>query len=195
MPKILIASHNTWKLKLFAPVFQEYGFQPVLPDNIAVASPENGTTVIENALQKARFFRSAEFPWTFADDTGLEIEALNGEPGVEFRRWGGRFPGKGDDQKWLDYLLERMQAVPPKDRIAYFVSGWALIDPSGTEHTREVRVNFEIATSPVRPLMPGSPVMAVAQGLPESMSKIIQQAKARFDEWGIFGKLLQVSQQ
>lgn len=198
MPDLLIASHNPWKFKLFAPVFQEYGFQPVFLGEIASAHggpPENGATVLENALQKVRFNRSAEFPWIFADDTGLEIDALNGEPGVEFRRWGGRFTESGQDQEWLDYLLERMRTVPPKDRTAWIVSGWALIDPQGCELTREFRVNFEIATTQVRAPMPGSPVMAVALGLPLGAREIIQQAKTRLDAWGPFNKLLQENPQ
>ncbi|HYH02663.1 MAG TPA: non-canonical purine NTP pyrophosphatase, partial [Bacillota bacterium] len=168
MPKILIATHNSWKEKLFASLLNGSGFETVLLKEIAtppIPPIENGTTVIENALIKARHYHSTAYPWVFSDDTGLEIDALNGEPGVQTRRWGGRLPDDISDQAWLEYLLLRMNNVPHNQRTASFVDGWALIDPQYNEYTHLTRSSFHIATHSVRPMLPGSPIMAVALGI------------------------------
>ena len=192
MKKILIATHNPWKAQLFKPVFQDHGFDSISLADIdqKKAHPEeNGATVIANALIKARYYHSSDFPWIFADDTSLEIDALDREPGVQTRRWGGRFSNDVDDRFWLDYLLERMRSVPVRMRSAYFVDGWVLITPDQTEYTREWRVKFEIAEAPVRPISPGSPIMAVALGLPTDPVQIQAAVNAKWHEWGIFEKL------
>ena len=192
MKTLLIATTNKWKAQLFSPILQGYGFSVITLKDATIskeAPVENGKTVVENAIIKARHYHSEEYPWVFGDDTGLEIQALNGEPGVMSRRWGGRFPDDVDEQVWLDYLLERMRSIPPEQRVAEFVDGWALISPDGTEHTHVGRGAFTIATEPLRPLMPGSPVMSVAIGLPEKPADIFAAVKAERDAWGILQEL------
>lgn len=190
--QILIATNNLWKFQLFASIFNMHGFEAVMLGDIENSKPlpiENGETVVENALIKARHYYSVENPWVFGDDSSLEIEALNNEPGVQTRRWNGKFPDDVDEQVWLDYLLERMKDVPPGERTAHFVDGWALLDPTGGAYTYEVRGTFEIALQPLRPILPGSPVMAVAIGIPEDLAEIVAEVQARWDEWGILSKL------
>jgi len=192
--KILIATHNRWKYQLFAQIFAMHGFETIMLSDIEVGNDlpvENGDTVVKNARIKAQHYYSVKHPWVFGDDTGLEIEALNNEPGVQARRWNGRFPDDVDEQVWLNYLIERMKDVPPGERTAHFVDGWALLDPNGGAYTYEVRGTFEIALQPVRPISPGSPVMAVAVGIPEDPAQILAEAQARWDEWGILTKLTQ----
>ncbi len=150
---------------------------------------ESGTTVIENALMKARHYHSAAYPWVFSDDTGLEIDALNDEPGVQTRRWGGRFADDISDQAWLEYLLLRMKNVPLDQRTASFVDGWALIDPQQNEYTHLTRSSFHIATHSIRPTLPGSPIMAVALGIPEDPAQIVSIAKEHWEAWGIMKQI------
>lgn len=146
---------------------------------------ETGKTVVENALAKARTHHCATHPWVFGDDAGLEIDALNGEPGLQTRRWNGVFPDDVDDQTWLSYLLERMKDIPPGKRGAAFVSGWALITPDGCEYVHEARFPFQIATRPIRPISPGSPITAVRLG-PEDDVKHRQDAILKeWKRWGI----------
>lgn len=192
MKTLLIATQNKWKAQLFAPILAGYGFNVItLKDaNTKKAAPiEDGVTVVDNALIKARHYHSEEFSWVFGDDTGLEIKALNGEPGVKSRRWGGKFPDDVDEQVWLDYLLERMQGIPPEERVAEFVDGWALISPDGTEHTHVGRAVFTIAETQLGPIIPGSPVMSVAIGLPQKPEEVFAAVKAEWDAWGILEKL------
>jgi len=190
--QLLIATTNRWKTKLHEPILSHYGFEVITLndiDNSGQSPIENGQSVVENALIKARHYHSEIYPWVFGDDIGLEIHALNGEPGVQSRRWAGRFSDEVEDHVWLDYLLNRMKEIPIGARTAEFVDGWALIDPRGTAHTREVRARFEIATEPIRPQVPGSPIMSLTIGLPEETDEIFAAAKAKWDEWGVLRKL------
>lgn len=192
MPKILIATNNRWKVQLFKSIFASDGLEAISLRDIETTLPapdECGRSVVENALIKARHYHSTEFPWVFGDDTGLEIDALNGEPGVQFRRWGGRFADDVSDETWLAYLLARMKDVPPAARTACFVDGWALISPNHQEYTHEIRAPFQIATQPVRPPVPGSPVMACALGIPDDPAQIFAQARAHWAAWGVSEKI------
>ena len=192
MKTLLLATGNKWKAQLFAPILKGYGFNVIsLKDVDTHKTPpiEDGETVVENALIKARHYHSEEHPWVFGDDAGLEIKALNGEPGVKSRRWGGKFPDDVNEQVWLDYLLERMQGIPPGERMAEFVDGWALITPDGTEHTHVGRAAFTIAEKQLGPIVSGSPVMSVAIGLPQKPEEIFAAVKEQWDAWDILDKL------
>jgi len=190
---ILFATHNAWKTQLFTPVFRDYGFEVLtlagLPD-LSPLPPERGATAIENALTKARHYHSEQYPWVFGDDAGLEIDALDGEPGVQARRWNGIFPEDVDDQIWLEYLLEKLKDVPDGQRTAAFVAGWVLLDPEGKVHTREVRAPFAIATAPIRPISPGSPITAVRMGPPSDLKRRQAEVRVEWERWGILGQLL-----
>jgi non-canonical purine NTP pyrophosphatase (RdgB/HAM1 family) len=190
---ILFATHNAWKTQLFTPVFRDYGFDVFtltdLPD-LASPPPENGASAIANALTKARHHHSVQYPWVFGDDAGLEIDALDDEPGVQARRWNGVFSEDVDDQTWLDYLLDRMKDIPEGQRTAAFVAGWVLLDPKGEAYTREVRAPFEIATHPIRPISPGSPITAVRMGPHSDLARRQAEVRAEWNRWGILDQLL-----
>jgi non-canonical purine NTP pyrophosphatase (RdgB/HAM1 family) len=191
--QILFATHNAWKEKLFAPVFQAYGFDVITLADLSDPGPapqEDAATPVENALIKARHYHSPDHPWVFGDDAGLEIDALNGEPGLHARRWGGLFLDDVDDQVWLDYLLERLKGVPQGERTAAFVAGWALIAPDGSPHTREIRAPFEISTRPLRPISPGSPITAVRIGPIDDLNRRRSEIQAAWEAWGILERLI-----
>ena len=191
--QILFATHNAWKIELFRPIFLAYGLELLtladLPD-LGSPPPEKGTSAIENAIIKAQHYHSSEHPWVFGDDAGLEIEALGGEPGVQARRWNGIFPEDVDDQTWLDYLLYRMKDIPEGERGAAFVAGWSLVDPMGGTHTREVQAPFEIATRPIRPISPGSPITAVRIGPSNDLTRRQTEIREEWERWGILDRLI-----
>ncbi|MBI5037286.1 MAG: RdgB/HAM1 family non-canonical purine NTP pyrophosphatase [Candidatus Kerfeldbacteria bacterium] len=93
---------------------------------------EDGETLEENALKKARYVAHRIHVWVAADDTGLFIDALNGEPGVRSARYAGI--GASDDHI-RDFILTKMSAVPDNLRLAHFTSVIALISPTGQEWT------------------------------------------------------------
>lgn len=88
---------------------------------------ENGNTFRENAIKKAVTLAKACNTWTMADDSGLEIDALNGRPGVFSSRYAG--PG-ATDEKNIEKILSELKGVPKERRKARFVCSIALASPS-----------------------------------------------------------------
>jgi XTP/dITP diphosphohydrolase len=125
--KLLVASRNRKKLAELRRVLDGAGVELTLLslDDVAAfdEGPETGATFEENALAKARdAFRATGLP-SVADDSGLEVDALNGMPGVLSARWAGRH---GEDPANTALLLGQLADVPDERRGAAFVSACAL---------------------------------------------------------------------
>ncbi|MDO4773857.1 MAG: non-canonical purine NTP pyrophosphatase [Candidatus Saccharibacteria bacterium] len=138
MVKVLFATKNTGKYVEFATTFRKFypqasvisladlGYQ--IPEHI-----ETGTTFAQNALSKAQHAKlhlheDDKNLIVVADDSGIEIEALGGEPGVFTRRWNGH---EMSDQEIIDYCLKKLR--DETDRGAIYVTCFAIILPSGPE--------------------------------------------------------------
>ena len=87
---------------------------------------EDGATFEENALKKARTLAEFSHRITLADDSGLEVDALNGAPGIYSARYSGE---EGNDEKNNDRLLRELESVPEAHRTARFVCALALCAP------------------------------------------------------------------
>jgi len=102
---------------------------------------ENGITYEENAAMKARAWQERTGVWTLADDSGLEVDALGGRPGLRSARYGR------NDAERIAKLLGELAAVPAEKRTARFVCAACLCGPGGTMHrTRGVlegRIGFD----------------------------------------------------
>ena len=129
MQELLIATHNQGKLREFAAIFA--GLPVILRtlDDVGITEDveETGTTFAENARIKAEAYRAMSGLPTLADDSGLEVAALNGAPGVYSARYGGV---KGEAQ--LRYLLEQMKDIPFHQRVARFMCVLALAWTDGS---------------------------------------------------------------
>ena len=114
MNKLLIATHNRSKFEYFKNLFSFLGLQIVLLNDLNIKDfpEETGKDETENALIKAGYFAKKYNITSFADDAGMYIEALNGEPGVQVRRWGGIFPDDISDKEWLDFFLNKIKNIP-----------------------------------------------------------------------------------
>lgn len=126
MKSLLIATHNPGKFKLFQKYFEKLPFNlhSLAEYNITYDVPETGTTFKDNALLKAKeYYRLAKIT-TLADDGGLMVDALNGEPGVYSARYAG--PHATDKQK-VEFLLNKLKDIPAHRRSAKFVSVLALV--------------------------------------------------------------------
>lgn len=125
--KIIFATANAGKLREAAEVLGP-GFEIVSPASLGITEdiPETGSTLQENSLQKARYlFERTGLP-CFADDTGLEVDALGGAPGIYSARYAG--PGH-DHQKNMDKLLAELDRL--EDRRARFKTVVTLILADG----------------------------------------------------------------
>ena len=133
MTELLVASRNPKKLAELRRVLDAAGLtglklvslRDVAPFDEA---PEDGATFEQNALAKARDAFAATGLASVADDSGLEVAALNGMPGVLSARWSGKH---GDDAANTTLLLAQLRDVPDERRGAAFVSACALAGPSG----------------------------------------------------------------
>ncbi|MGV7276950.1 RdgB/HAM1 family non-canonical purine NTP pyrophosphatase [Mycobacterium persicum] len=131
--KLLVASRNPKKLAELRRVLDGGGLSGVTLVSLNdVASfdetPETGATFEDNALAKARDAFAATGMASVADDSGLEVAALNGMPGVLSARWSGNH---GDDAANTALLLAQLRDVPDGRRGAAFVSACALVSASG----------------------------------------------------------------
>jgi XTP/dITP diphosphohydrolase len=105
------------------------------------AVDEDGATFEENALKKARVLAEFTGLLTLADDSGLEVDALNGAPGIYSARYSG---AEGNDDKNNEKLLHELRHVPEEKRTARFVCALALCDPRyGGLKAWTVRVSCE----------------------------------------------------
>jgi len=192
MPTLLFATRNLRKKQLFSPVFEARGIDFVTLLDVGLEDAqvdEVGATAEENALLKARAFHSPEWPLVLGDDAGLEIDALGGEPGVQARRWNGRFADDVADEVWRDYLLERMRGVPLAERTARYVAAWAVITPDGRAHVRRFIRPFRFADRPQRPITPGAP-MGSLEIYDEGRPSPAEQIAAEWTRWRILEAIL-----
>ena len=125
---IIIATHNKGKAKEFKSLFDEYGYNiKTLHDFPEIGEvPETGHSFFENALQKAAAISEKLNTIVLADDSGLEVDALNGQPGIYSARYAGEH---GNDQKNNEKLLEELKNVSEAERKANFHCTLALVGP------------------------------------------------------------------
>lgn len=126
MSKILIATGNQGKFSEMMEVLRDVEFEMgkkfvSLRDlEITAEAEEDGQTFEENALKKAKFFYDLHGAGpVIAEDSGILVDALPGELGVQTRRWGAGV--KANDEEWIKFFLERMRVVPTNERGASFV--------------------------------------------------------------------------
>lgn len=132
MPKLLIATGNHGKARELARMLgQQVDWTDLSTMNDLGTVEETGTTFRENACLKAGLYARRANSWTLADDSGLEVDALDAKPGVTSARWAElHHAGQGDaDNNRL--LLQQLQDVPDDRRAARFVCVLALANPQG----------------------------------------------------------------
>lgn len=131
---MLIATNNRGKVDEYRRLLGCLPVELVTPSNEGVTEEpeESGDTFEENALIKARFYSEATGLPALADDSGIEVDALNGEPGVRSARYGGLLASDNDRNK---LLLSNMSNVPWESRTARFRCVVALIWPGAGEET------------------------------------------------------------
>ncbi|RIK24996.1 MAG: non-canonical purine NTP pyrophosphatase, partial [Chloroflexi bacterium] len=111
MQRLLIATHNRGKVSEYAEILDGLPFELITLDELGIRDDvqETGATLQENARLKALTYSAQSGLLALADDSGLEVDALGGAPGVYSKRYAGK--GKSDADRNV-YLLEKLSAVP-----------------------------------------------------------------------------------
>ena len=130
LEKLLVATHNRGKVREFADMLTEFEVTWASLDDVAVTMDvdETGTTFRENSVLKARAYAAETGMLTLADDSGLEVDGLDGAPGVYTARYGG---ASLSHRERYELLLENLEGVPWEARTARFRCVITLADPSG----------------------------------------------------------------
>jgi XTP/dITP diphosphohydrolase len=147
MRQLLIATHNPGKLREYRALLADLDLQVLYLDDLGITHdvPETGTTFAENAILKAQSYASMSGLLTWSDDSGLEVDVLDGRPGVYSARYGG--PGLTDHDRLLR-LLDELRAYPPATWTARFQCVVALADPQGNVVTVADQVEGIITDQP-----------------------------------------------
>ncbi len=167
--RLLIATTNKAKLAEYRLILRDIGIEVELVSlgelGISETPEETGATFAENALIKARFYFERARIATLADDGGLEIDALGGEPGVRSHRWLGSGGNENDsDQALVAEVIRRMRGVEAARRTARIRATLALIHEEGgviREKTAEGVIEGAIAERAYSEIRAGFPYRAV----------------------------------
>ncbi|MBO9715030.1 RdgB/HAM1 family non-canonical purine NTP pyrophosphatase [Sphingomonas sp.] len=145
--RLVIASHNAGKVREIEALLGPFGIQPVSAAELDLPEPEEtGATFVANAELKALQAADLSGLPALADDSGLCVEALGGEPGIFSARWGGP---ERDFALAMRRVEERLAALPEgTSRDAYFVCALALAWPDGHVEWFEGRVDGTLAWPP-----------------------------------------------
>lgn len=143
MKRIVFATGNAGKMKEVRMILADLGLEvrSMKEAGITIDIEENGTTYEENALKKARAVAARTNAIVLADDSGLEIDYLNREPGVYSARY------LGEDTSYSvknANLIQRLQGVPDERRTARFVCAIAAVLPGGQELTTRAAIEGRI---------------------------------------------------
>lgn len=156
--EIILATRNPSKARQIQAVFSNSEIQVRTLDDAGIEGEavEDGATLEENSFKKAWYAheRSSD-TWAMADDTGIFITALNGEPGINAATWAGDV----STEEITAYCLKRLEGVT--DRSAVFRTIVVLISPTGEKHVFSGEVRGDILEAPrlpPQPKMPYSPI-------------------------------------
>jgi XTP/dITP diphosphohydrolase len=176
--KIILATRNPTKLVQIQALFTGSPFEIVSLDQAGIKGDavEDGGTLKENAFKKARFAfeHNSHDTWAMADDTGLFIDALNGEPGIRSARWLGDSASTEDTSR---YCLDRLNGI--SNRLATFETAVVVIDPCGDDYSFSGKVRGHILEKPKvkpQPKMPYS-CLFVPDGSDTSWAEMTTEAE------------------
>ena len=146
--KVVLASRNPHKLVEISKITEQFDMELVLQSELGVDIDveETGSTFEENSYLKARAVMEATGLPALADDSGIAVDALNGEPGIYSARYG--FDESLDDWGRLQLLLKNTENVPDGQRQAQFVCVITLVTPDGKVIQARGEVHGELLRAP-----------------------------------------------
>lgn len=146
--KVVLASKNKHKLVEISKITEKFGIELVLQSELGIDIDveETGTTFEENSFIKAEAVMKATGLPALADDSGIAVDALNGEPGVYSARYG--FDDTLDDWGRLELLLKNTEHVPDGQRQAQFVCVITMVTPEGRVIQARGEIHGELTRQP-----------------------------------------------
>ncbi len=146
--KVVLASKNKHKLVEISKITEKFGIELVLQSELGIDIDveETGTTFEENSYIKAEAVMKATGLPALADDSGIPVDALNGEPGVYSARYG--FDDTLDDWGRLELLLKNTEHVPDGQRQARFVCVITMVTPEGRIIQARGEIHGELTRQP-----------------------------------------------
>lgn len=147
MKRLIVATRNKGKVKEFAEIFRDIPVEIISMQDagLDIEVEETGSTFEENALLKAREIARISGEAVIADDSGLEVDSLDGAPGI----YSARFAGEGASASDRNIkLLKLLEDVPEEKRTARFVCAVAFVTPDGRDHTVRGTCEGRIAFKP-----------------------------------------------
>ena len=147
--KVVLASKNRHKLEEISKITEKFDMELVLQSELGVDIDveETGTTFEENSFLKAEAVMKATGLPALADDSGIAVDALNGEPGIYSARYG--FDDSLDDWGRLELLLKNTEHVPDGQRQAQFVCVITMVTPDGKTIQARGEIHGELLRAPV----------------------------------------------
>ncbi len=147
MLKLLVATENPGKQREYRQLLADLPVTLCFPVDLGLHLEvvEDGETFVANAGLKATAYSRASGLWSLADDSGLEVDALDGAPGVRSARYGG---GLATDHARVEHLLLNLAGVETQQRTARFRCALVLSGPQGEERTTEGVCQGLILTAP-----------------------------------------------
>jgi XTP/dITP diphosphohydrolase len=147
--RVVIATHNPGKLREMRELLAPYGVELISARELGLPEPdETGTTFAENARIKSEAAARASNLPSFADDSGLAVEALGGEPGIHSARLAGPDKDFARAMRVIEEKLTLKGAATPEKRRAAFVSALSVFWPDGHEERFEGRVEGTLVWPP-----------------------------------------------
>jgi XTP/dITP diphosphohydrolase len=147
--RLVIATHNAGKLREMRDLLAPHGIEAVSAGELGLPEPdETGNTFRANARIKAIAAAQKSGLTSFADDSGLAVEALGGEPGIHSARWAGPDKDFAGAMARIEKLLQERGAASPAQRKAHFVSALCVAWPDGHLEEFEARVDGTLVWPP-----------------------------------------------
>ncbi|NIJ08618.1 XTP/dITP diphosphohydrolase [Sphingomonas vulcanisoli] len=190
--KLVIASHNEGKVREIRALLEPYGIEPVSAASLGIPEPEEtGTTFVANAELKARFSADLSGMVALADDSGLCVDALGGDPGVYTANW-AETPNGRDWQLAMRKVEDALAAKGPEaGRDAHFVCVLSLCWPDGHVESFEGRVDGTLTWPPRGAVGFGYDPVFVANGMEQTFAEIDPAEKHAISHRAdAFGKLV-----
>jgi XTP/dITP diphosphohydrolase len=147
--RLVIATHNPGKVREMRELLAPYGVDAVSAGELGLPEPEEtGTTFMENARIKAVAAAQATALTAFADDSGIAVDALGGEPGIYSARWAGERKDFAFAIQKVEDELRARGATAPAQRTAHFVSALCVAWPDGHREEFEARADGTLVWPP-----------------------------------------------